>query len=369
MAASPAWKGRSMEDLVEEMIRLRGFRYERNVRVKGRSGSLHEVDFIVYSAEGPILYEVKNLEKPAPKEVVIKAFEIARDIGASRVVVVSSSGFTESAVKVARSLKVELLDLDGLLDLIEASRFHGNAVYLERRLDEATARRYASRLLKRKLLFFKAERIEGFKCVYAPFYYFEGSFRLGEGLYRRLVAASSAISGLPLAVSGRMLREEARRISMIPPDLLPLYSRVAGKTVKSSEAARVYGESRWRRLLAILERSGLAERVSRRPLVVRVHDERPRLNVIEKAADLLLSKAAHVPSKGCSILEPRLSPGASRALLSGLYGFNVDKEILVYAPVYVFKAEEVGSPVFRLIYLTGWLEKPLEYKPAVDVKL
>lgn len=358
-----------MEDLVEEMLRLRGFRYERNVRLRGRSGSLHEVDFIVYTGEGPVLYEVKNLEKPAPKEVVIKAYEVARDIGASSVVVISSSGFTESAVKVARSLGVNLLDLEGLLELVEASRFHGNAIYLERKLDDVTAQRFAEKTLKRRFFFFKIERITRSRCVYVPFYYFEGSFKMGESVYRRMVAVASALSGLPLAVIGNALMEAARRAALVPLDLLPLYAKMAGKTVKSSEASSLYGEARWRRLLSILEGVGLAERISRRPLTVKVVDDKPRLDYIEKAASLFIVKAAHIPSRDCSIVEARLSPGASRALLSGLYEFNAEREVLVYAPVYVFQAEEIRKPIYRLIYLTGWLRKPLIYKPAVDIKL
>jgi hypothetical protein len=358
-----------MEDLVEEMLRLRGFRYERNIRLRGRSGSLHEVDFLVYTSKGPVVYEVKNLEKPVPKEVVIKTYEIARDVGASGAVVVSSSGFTESAVKVARSLGVELLDLEGLLELVEASRFHGNAIYLERRLDSEKARRLAEKMLKRKLVFLKVERLVGFKCVYTPFYYFEGNVRIGESIYRKMVAVASALSGLPLAVSGNALVEAARRAALVPLDILPLYSKLAGKIVKSSEASSLYGEARWRRLLSILESAGLAERVSRRPLKIKILDDKPRLEYIEEAASLFVAKAAHVPSRECSIVEARLSPGASRALLSGLYGFNVENEVLVYAPIYVFQAEELRRPIYRLIYITGWLGKPLVYRPAVDIKL
>jgi hypothetical protein len=68
MASNTTWKGRRMEDLVEEMLRLRGFRYERNIRLRGRSGTLHEVDFLVYTSKGPVVYEVKNLEKPVQKK-------------------------------------------------------------------------------------------------------------------------------------------------------------------------------------------------------------------------------------------------------------------------------------------------------------
>ncbi len=358
-----------MEDLVEEMLRLRGFRYERNVRLRGRSGSLHEVDFIVYTGEGPVLYEVKNIERPAPKEVVIKAYEVARDVGASGAVVISSSGFTESAIKVARSLGVDLLDLEDLLELVEASRFHGNAIYLEKRLDNIKARGFAEKMLKRKFFFFKSERIVKSRCVYVPFYYFEGNFSVGESIYRRMVAVASALSGLPLAISGNTLTEAAKKAALVPFDLLPLYAKIAGKTVKSSEASSLYGEARWKRLLSILESVGLAERISRRPLTVKVIDDKPRLDYIEKAASLFIVKAAHVPSRDCSIVEARLSPGASRALLSGLYGFNAEREVLIYAPIYVFQAEDLRKPIYRLIYLTGWLRKPLIYRPAADIKL
>ncbi|GAB6148443.1 restriction endonuclease [Stetteria hydrogenophila] len=367
MVSYMVWKGKRMEDLVEEMLRLRGFRYERNVRLRGRSGSLHEVDFLVYTSDGLVIYEVKNQEKPVPKEVVIEAYEVARDVGAAGAVVVSSSGFTENSVKLAKTLGVELIDFNGLLDILEASKLQGNAVYLEAGLDEERAYRFAEKRLKRVFLFIKSERIACFKCLYLPFYYFEGSFKVGENTYRRATAVASALSGLPVAESREGLVEAARRAALIPSDLLPLYARLAGRRVKSSDAAALYGEARWKRLLSTLESLGLAERVSRRPLVVRVVNDRPSPASLEGAASLFASKRAQVPARGCKIVKARLSPGASRLLLSGLYGFNAEREVLVYAPVYVFRIEETRRPVYRLLYLTGWLRKPLSYKPAFDV--
>ena len=357
-------KGRRMEDLVEEMLRVRGFRFERNVRVRGRSGSLHEIDFLVYTRAGPVVYEVKNYSRPAPKEVVIKAFEVARDIGASGVVVVSASGFTEDAVKVARSLGVELADLDSIAETIEAAKAHSKALYLALRVGEDEARKLLESMAKRRLLLFKAESLGSLECVYAPFYYFEGEIEMGEGRYRRLAAAASGLTGLPLAREGRVVYESSSRAAKLPADLLPAYSRVAGRVVTKSWLASELGSGRARRLIASLEAAGLASRLGGRKAMYRVEDDRAPLDALEEAAALLLAPAAHAAPPGCRVLRATLSPGAALSLLSGLYGFTATEERLVYAPVYVGRLESRDGKVYRLVYATGWTGRPLAYRPA-----
>ncbi len=362
-------KGRRMEDLVEEMLRLRGFRFERNVRVRGRSGSLHEVDFIVYTRAGRVLYEVKNYSRPAPKEVVIKAFEVARDIGASGVVVVSASGFTDDAVKVARSLGVELADLDSVTNMIEAARAHSKALYLALRSDYDDARGLFESMARRRLLFFKAEMVGSIECVYAPFYYFEGEVEVGEGRYRRLAAAASGLTGLPLAMEGRLVYEASIKASRLPADLLPAYSAIAGRVVYRSDLEASLGSGRARRLLAAMEAAGLSRRLPGRRARYYVEDVKASLEALEEASALMAAPAVQAAPAGCRLIRAALSPGAALSLLSGLYSFTAGEERLIYAPVYVGTLESKGGKVYRLVYATGWTRRPLAYRPARSLRV
>ena len=358
-----------MESLVEEMLRLRGFAYERNVRVRGRSGSLHEVDFLVRTSAGLVVYEVKNYERPAPKEVVVKAYEVARDLGAVGVVVVSSSGFTDGAVKVARALGVELMDLDDVVNAIEAAREAGEAVYLDAAVDVDEARRVAEKLAQRRLLLIRVEEVESVECVYVPFYYFEGEVALGGGRYARVDLASSGYTGLPLAAPRRgLLVDAAGELARLPPDTLRVYASIAGRTLSARDAEAALGRARWRRLASALEPLGLLERVSRRPAVYRVRDARPPLGALEgAAATFTAARARAAPARGCARAPVSYSPGAALSLLSALYSYTSTGHRLLYAPVYV--ARLARGRVYRLAYVAGWAPGAPAYRPAVDIRL
>lgn len=94
-------KGHLFEDVVERYFQLLGYRVAKNVRIRGFSGAIHEIDVLIEKNGVKGVVEVKNYSEPIPKEWIMKANGIAKDIGTSEVYVVSSSGFTHDAVKVA----------------------------------------------------------------------------------------------------------------------------------------------------------------------------------------------------------------------------------------------------------------------------
>lgn len=355
-------KGEAMEGLVERYFTLQGYPLRRNARVRGASGALHEVDILLETREGPVVVEVKNHSRPVPKEVVMKAYEVAQDIGARGAVVVSASGFTEGARRVAASLRVELLTLDDILSYIEAAGAGGRAVFLQARLGRGRLDSEASRRARRRLLLLRLERPEPLGCVYAPIYYLEGRVRLGEGRYRDVDAAFSAVTGLPLGASGGVVYEGAPKSSLLPPELAGEYRRLAGRRVARAEYVAEHGEAAWRRLERALRRLGLAATVQARPKVVEVIDDRPGLGELEEAASLLVAPKAGGPGR-CALAEPRYSPGGVASLAERLYGLRARAARSIYAPVAAYRMR-ARDGTYRLLYLTAWTPRPLEFRPA-----
>jgi hypothetical protein len=357
-------RGRTFEDLVEYYFSLRGFTYSRNARVRGASGALHEVDILLHTSEGRVVVEVKNLARPAPKEVVMKAFEVARDIGASGAVVVSASGFTEGARRVAGSLGVELLTLEDILSYLEAAEVGGRAAFLAWRAGWESLDGEAGRRSRRRLLFLRVERPERLGCIYAPFYYLEARAVLPGDTPRYLDvdAVFSAVTGLPLAARGGGLREAARGSSLLPPEVMDEYRILAGSRVSRRDYVARRGERAWRLLERSLRRAGLLEVVSSRPKVVAVLDDRGSLGELEEAAALFLAPKAGGPG-GCRLVEPRYSPGAVASLAGRLYGFRVRGVRSLYAPLAAYRlVARDGS--YRLLLLAAWTSRPRVFEPA-----
>jgi len=357
-------KGRLFEDLVEHYFRLRGYEAKRNLRVRGGSGVIHEVDILLVTAEGYSVVEVKNTGEPVPKEVVMKAFEVARDIGARGAVVVSASGFTPDARRVARSLGVELLTMDDILNYMESSGALRGSIMLEPRVPrerlDAEARRKAFRLIP----LFRRERVSWLGCIYAPLYYVEATMRV-EGarvMYRDLDLVASGVTGLPIFKKGGLLLEGGARAASLPAEYAEAYRSLAGRTVTYRDALKMLGKA-WRSLEASLEAAGLLEVVSARPKTYRVLDDRPLLEEVEEAASLLL--APKTPSPGdCIVLEPRYSPGSVVGILERLYGLIARRASTIYAPLAVYKLSGRGG-LYRFLLLTAWTKRPLEMR-SVD---
>jgi hypothetical protein len=328
----------------------------------GRSGSVHEIDLLLETSEGKVVVEVKNLASRVDKDVVMKAAFVASDIGARGAIVVSSSGFTQSAVRVAKALGVELMTLDELINYIEVAGMPGDAIFLEPVYGAGEAMRIAEKMLAERVLFIKRERAAGAECLYHPFYYMKLRLQLRDGKhvrYRDVSIIASAVTGLPVSFKNGALTHECSRIAHLPPDILDEYRALAGRVIEKREYTASRGEWRWRRVAGLLRELGLLEEVKAKPLTVRVRNVLPEVNALERAADLLLSTGKRAPSKGCKLEEPRVSPGSVSTFIEALLGARVESFTPIYAPVFSVRLVR-GDGSYRVVKITGWLKKPAQ---------
>ncbi len=257
---------------------------------------------------------------------------------------------------------MELLSLDSILEQVEIASIPGDAIFLEKAIDEKEAIKAASRLASRKLFFFKREKPVLEECIYHPLYYISARFMIGsEPRYRDVNLVASAVSGLPLVLRRGRIESSLDQLSGFSPDMLRLYSELAGKVVSKAEVVARIGESRWRRFYSMAKASGLIESRSRRPLIVEVKNVLPSMTELESLADMVLSRSNRAPSRGCGLEEPRVSPGSVGSFIEASLGGSVYKYVFLYAPFYRIRLVSRDSS-YRIVWVTGWLDKPI---PAV----
>jgi hypothetical protein len=175
-------KGHLFEVVVAKFFEYKGYEVKKNERFRGASGAVHEIDIALYK-RGKLLgvVEAKNYDKPVPKEWVMKIYNVGVDVGASEYYVVSATGFTEDAIKVAWVMGVQLLSLDDLAREVE--RFEGLSklplYHLKPLFKPSTAVEYASRHARKKL-FKTMEEPGDVDLFYAPFYLLEAEYAYVE---------------------------------------------------------------------------------------------------------------------------------------------------------------------------------------------
>ncbi len=317
------------------------------------------MDLLLDTQDGPVVVEVKNYRQKVGKEAVIKASTVADDIGVRGVIVVSASGFTDDAVKVAKALRVELLTLDDLLGQIELSTMPGDAVFLNVSVGRGEALRYASKQARRRILFLRDEKPSIEECVYHPIYYITARVTVGSGpRYMDVNIAVPSVYGLPLAYRGGRMELGLGRVAGMPHELLRAYRKIAGSVVSRSELVGRLGESGWRRLYNMLQAAGLVETASRKPLIVRILNDIPRVDELEAAADTMITQASRAPSRECRLEEPLISPGAVSSFLEAALDARISKYTFLYAPLYKVRlTARDGS--YRIIWVTAWTPKPV----------
>ncbi|MEN2999512.1 MAG: restriction endonuclease [Acidilobaceae archaeon] len=347
-------KGMTLEDTVELWLRLRGLSFERRKRLQTAIG-LVEIDFLVNDERGKVLVEAKNLGRPVDRDIVLKAWNTAQAVGAYRAIVISSSGFTESAVRLSRTLeRVQLLNLEELLREMESRR--GEAIVLQRRVEREKAARWAEgKLTERFLFFIRKERVGEVEEVLLPLYLVRCSVPAGREKRRDVRLLVSGLTGLPIARRGSSIVEVGEELAALPDDVLQLYKKYAGKRVSRAEFAREHGENAWNRFLRHLSQSGLAAKVSERPAVVEIKDVLPRLEEMEEAAGSLWEGEA-----GGREMEHLHSPGSVALLLERLLGARSRTIFPVYAPAALVKlVDERGN--YRHVCVAAWEEEPRHY--------
>lgn len=356
-------KGRAFEDLVELWLSTRGLAYERRARVQTLIGYIVEVDFLVRDSRGVFIVEAKNLEKPVDRDVVLKAWSNASSIRAYKAVVVSASGFTESAVMLARKLgNVELYTLDDVMSEIEYMRLRPEAPYIEPAMTPFSAlKRVEGSLAEKRFFIFKAERGESVEAAYIPLYYVRLDVPVGRNKYVTARLLASALTGLPIAYGGPgRLYEALEALASVPRDVVEVYRVYAGKRVSRIDIVNAYGESLWVRLMRHLAPRGLVMRLSERPLTVELINIYPRIEDLEKPVETIEQAPKRVKPL-YDTREPLYSPGSVRMFLEAALAAKVKTINTVYAPIFKVKLVD-NKGAYRHVNIAGWIRDLTVYE-------
>ncbi len=89
--------------------------YGSSCKVKGKSGTSHQIDVITSHTEGSHTYETaiecKYWKKKVSKDIVMKLVQILEDTGISKGIIVSKSGFTRDGIQYAKHTNIEIVHL------------------------------------------------------------------------------------------------------------------------------------------------------------------------------------------------------------------------------------------------------------------
>jgi len=374
-------KGHLFETVVAKFFEYKGYRVGKNVRVRGLSGALHEVD-IVLERNGRLVgvVEAKNYDKPVPKEWVMKIYEVGRDVGALEVYVVSASGFTEDAEKVARVLGVQLLNLDDMIREVERVEGLGQIPILHVKpvYDENTAKEYASRHARRRL-FKPVEEATHVSLVYVPFYLVEGEYVYLEErglIFTRQYEVRRRVQLLALASGLSMLYCEEDLCELVE---IPLLSDEEAKLLSTMlslgeglyyddlEEETGWSRSKLSRVVNSLVDKGLVEveeDENGRKIFTTVF---PALREFEESTRIILEEASLVdgaPSGG-EVREVTVPPSNIKALVKRLFNIEVKDAKILYLPVYRVKLESLTDETYRYICLLAAQENML-LEPCID---
>jgi hypothetical protein len=168
-----------LEEKIAEYFSSLGYKVTRNLRLRGKSGALHEID-VYAEKEGPegkisIIIEAKDYSEPVAKEWVMKLAEIKEDIGADKAILVTSSRFTPAAIAIAQSKGIDLWDNETFTEKIKITRLSKEKIMIRiipPLLEKDEALKIVSKNL-RKMLFFKSEKIKNFILIFHPVYLVE----------------------------------------------------------------------------------------------------------------------------------------------------------------------------------------------------
>ncbi len=222
---APHSKGLELENALEGYFKALGYSVKRNVRLRGRSGAVHEIDILVRGVRGgrsfTLLVEAKAHSKPVSKEWVMKLAAIVRDVGADRGLLVASSGFTPGAMSVARHLGVELWDGEEfkrrVLSLEEGVE---EAKYVLLRVDRRRVLRIVNAEASRRFLLLPDERLVDLKLLYYPLWLVRFRRRLTERrglIVKRTVVKFEPFEALFDGLTGDFMSIGRRGLSRVFP--------------------------------------------------------------------------------------------------------------------------------------------------------
>jgi len=372
-------KGHLFEDVIAKYFEIKGFRVKKNVRMHGVSGAVHEIDVLLEKHNMVSIVEVKNYRRPIPKEWVMKAYNVAKDIGASDVYIVSSKGFTPDAVKVAMVLGVKLLDLDEIVKEVKMIKekesikmFHVKPAYGSRLLKE-----YASKFLLKK--FFKPiEKVGKHELEYHPFYVLKAELtyvvEVGT-IFKREIEKRKNIRVILSATCPCLLDYEDNHCSLIKIpalndnelELLQIIMDKAGDKGISYDDLLDITEWSTRKLSRILN-SLIKKEVIEEDEVgeedYRYYSLIPSPEELDEIHEIVLGEEpleSGKPTQG-KIIEPKISVPQAKALVRKLYGVEVLDAKLVYLPVYKVKLESLRDNTYRYIKLLAVEDEPILFE-------
>ena len=168
-----------LEEKIAQYFSSLGYNVTRNLRIKGKSGALHEID-VYAEKEGPegkirIIIEAKDYSEPVAKEWVMKLAEVKEDIGADKAILITSSRFTPAAIAVAQNKGIDLWDNETFAEKIKTTKISKEKIMIkiiQPSLEKDEALKIVSKNLRRTL-FFKSEKIKNVMLIFHPVYLIE----------------------------------------------------------------------------------------------------------------------------------------------------------------------------------------------------
>ncbi len=372
-------KGSLFEDVVAEYFKLIGYSVKRNVVLIGFSGARHEIDVLIKDKDGTIgVVEVKNYSKPIPKEWIMKAYNVGKDVGASEVYVVSASGFSPGAIKTAKVLNVKLLNLDDLSKEVQLRRETSEipTYYIKPLYSFNDALEVAKKFAIKR--FFKSIEIPTkTELIYIPLYLVKGlaTFYEEEGfIFKKIVKRKREVmipydasrNSLPILHPDDKILEllGIKGLNESERELLKVLLKEQGMTKKELIKQMKWSRQKLSRILNSLIKKGL---------VYQIKDEEneeityyTRLPSFEKLRTII--KMLPVFHEGepkqdinTKIVKAAASVSNVVSLITDLYDIESPTVKLLYIPLYKIRLDKKDSKSFRYIFVSAWTPKDEVY--------
>lgn len=326
--------------------------------------------------------EAKNYSKPVPKEWVAKIHAVAKDLGVREAYIVSASGFSDDAVKVAEITGVKLFNLDDMIRNINVARarhsypvYHVEPPYSTREVKEI-AEKYATRRL-----FKPTEKPGEVTLVYLPFYMLQAVHKVTveEGLlFKREVEKLQKIIFLsPAFEEGVFLVDEeggyVQEIPALDDDEVKLLN-VLMESDEPLDYKELEDETGWSRqkvsrILQKLVELGLVEEEEEETESGRVkkvfYATAPTLDDLVEAGEAILcgEEDLREGQPGEDLSYPiKVDADVVLRKLKKLYGEEinrVERVAVVYIPAYRVKMLSLSDDTFRYIYLLAGCEEEI----------
>ncbi len=368
-------KGHLFEDVAFKYFEQLGYNVSKNVVKTGFSGARHEIDLLIEKNGVLGIVEVKNYKRPIPKEWIMKAYNVARDIGATEAYVVSAKGFTEGAIKTAEILNVKLLDLDYMAKEVRRKReaVSVNKGFMEPVYDKRRAKEYAFKFATKKL-FKRVEEPGSIELLYLPVYLTSGVHKYYEEeglLFKKYIERYERKNILVDSIKGRLLTYSGDCIEFIDLPRLTDNEKTLLQIIMGYESISYWDlldETGWsRQKLSRVLRSLLDKEVI--DLVDEEDEEEeyysliPDIDELDETASTIMEDSEPLFGKGLPrggrILDIGIDVNSFKPFLKDVYEFTIKDYRLVYLPLYRVVMRKISGKAYRYLYLAAWIDEPV----------